>query len=97
MVMWLSNRKKVILRFACLVLILFCIPFNINKSTLFGSETTIYKAVLYSVVRVDVMGLKRTKVYFFPSNFDANNNFEVVADYSTEINDHFSNFANQLY
>ena len=61
------------------------LPLDIEKSNVFGCETTIYKAVLYSVVHIEVMDIHRTKFYFFPANLDANNNFDTFNEYLTDL------------
>lgn len=77
------KQKKCIIVLCIIAFLL--IPFKVDKISLSGSEVKIYKAAVYSVVRVNILGITKTKVYLFPSNLDANNNYKVVSGNLKEI------------
>ena len=86
------KQKKLIIILCIIVFLLF--PFKVDKISLSSSEIKIYKAAVYSVVRVNVFGITKTKVYLFPSNFDANNNYKVVSGNLKEVENSLTGLFN---
>lgn len=86
------KQKKFIIIFCIIASLL--IPFNIDNISISGSDIKLYKAGLYTVARINVLGLTKTKVYFFPSNIDANNNFKVMTDKLGDIGDSLNGLFN---
>lgn len=72
------------------VALLLLFPFDVKTMNALGTKTTLYKAALCSVIRSEALGLVKTKFYFFPSNLDANNNFETLSNSFKDLNDLFN-------
>lgn len=86
-----SNRVNIII---FIVAFLLFFPFDIKTINVLGSETTLYKATLYSVIRTEAVGLVKTKFCFFPSNLDANNNFDTLSNAFDSLNDNLNDLFN---
>ena len=83
--MKLSKKQRSLIIVVCIAIFLLVVPIGFDKASYLGCEATIVKAPLYSVVRVEVMDLQRTKVYFFPNNLDANNNFDALEQHGKNL------------
>lgn len=87
--MYIDTKKKRIIAITLIVLVLLLVPFDSSSVDVYGCEITAYKAALYTVVRIEAFGFTRTKLYFFPSNFDANNNLKVSSEIVGSFSDAF--------
>lgn len=87
-----SINWKSILSIILVIFILLLIPFNINEISVSSDcNVTLYQAALYTVVRANIYGLARTKFYFFPSNLDANNNYNFVVNTLNDVGNTINN------
>lgn len=85
---------KKVLAILCVIAILLMIPFGCEKASYSSIDITLYKAALYTVVRIEAYGITRTRVYFFPSNLDANNNLSAFDDLMGSLSDTMSGLLN---
>lgn len=85
--MYVSLKTKRRIITILLILLFLLIPFSSSSANVYGCEITVYKAVLYTVVRIEVFGFVDTEFYFFPSNIDANQNFKATKDTFGDINE----------
>lgn len=60
-------------------------PFHTKRVDLGVGEVSLYRAAIYSVVKVDVFGYSRTKLYLIPSNFEANHNFNMLTQTANSL------------
>lgn len=87
-----SNRRNIIIIIIIVCLLLF--PFSVETVNILGVEITLYKAVLYSVIRAESAGFVKTDFCFFPSNFDVNSNFKTLTNGLDGLNDTFKDLFN---
>lgn len=69
-----------------IIVVLLLIPFGTDSVNVYGCEITAHKAALYTIVRIEAFGFTRTKICFFPSNLDANNNLAAFVKTSDNFN-----------
>lgn len=66
----------------CVIILIFFFPHDVDNIDLPSGRITLYNAYFYSVVRVEVLGFTRCKLYLFPSNLDVKNNINAFFNYT---------------